>query len=194
VSYQDIIKAKRDQTTQTKQEQAQRDELAQTVIRAITDKGIKLEAQVDTKTDEAELAALKDVQTAIEKLQALESDGNSSTNKLLSDVLRAVRAIVPAQKQPIDFKPLQDTIKQYFDTNDTDTLDLDDYKAQDLSDGDNIQYVGFLNPAGKWYIIENDLKKNTLRYVFGSGKYSDAFKKAASYDYKLLNEAVNATA
>lgn len=192
MSYQDIIKAKRDQTAQTKQEQSHRDEMAQTVIQAITDKGIKLEAQVETKTDEAELAALKDLQTAVEKLQTLESDGNSNTNKLLSDVVQAVRAIVPAQKQPIDFKPLQDTIKQYF-VSDTDTIDLDDYKAQDLTDGDTIQYVGFLNPDGKWYIIENDLKKNTLRYVFGSGKYSEAFQKAASYDYKLLNEAVNAT-
>jgi len=72
-------------------------------------------------------------------------------------------------------------------------IDLDDYKAQDIDNSSkNTQYIGFLNPAGDWYIIENDIKGDKLRYVFGSGGYSKAFSNAASYEYKLLDEAVNA--
>jgi hypothetical protein len=71
-------------------------------------------------------------------------------------------------------------------------IDLDDYMAQDLKKIGGNQYVGFLNPDGAWYIIENDIKGESLRYLFGTKDYYKHFKKANEYVYKLLNEAVNA--
>jgi hypothetical protein len=40
--------------------------------------------------------------------------------------------------------------------------------------------------------VENRVKENTLRYIFGTGGYAKAFAKAARFEYKLLDEAVNA--
>lgn len=101
---------------------------------------------------------------------------------------------VPKQPAPIvnvpqaDFSPITEAIAGLKEEK---GIDLDCYRAHDLKDGD-IQYIGFLNPDGDWYIIENDVKKNALRYVFGTGNYTQAFKKAASYKYELLSEAINA--
>jgi hypothetical protein len=69
---------------------------------------------------------------------------------------------------------------------------LDDYRAQDIIDDKDKQYVGFLNPHGAWYIIENDIKGNKLRYVFGAADYEKAFKSASNYQYELLDKALNA--
>lgn len=71
-------------------------------------------------------------------------------------------------------------------------LDLDDFKAHDIYNAGDTQYIGFLAPSGQWYIIENKVKENSLRYVFGKDKYKDHFKKAATYEYSLLSEAINA--
>lgn len=102
---------------------------------------------------------------------------------------------VTVQAPKVDLQPLQDTLKEYFTpTSDyiPDKIDLDCYKAQDLQNDGNIQYVGFMNPDGNWYILENNVKDNSLRYIFGNSGYQKAFEKAASYEYTLLNEAVDA--
>lgn len=102
------------------------------------------------------------------------------------------KVTVKAPAVTVDLKPLQDTIKEYFTPPQTEEykLDLDCYRAQDITDDGSKQYVGFVNPDGGWYIIENDIKANSMRYVFGVGNYAKAFKNASSYQYQLLNEAV----
>lgn len=200
MDYQTTIKAKREAVQQSKTDQQQRDELAATVVKAVTDKGVKLYAQIDARTDAAELAALHAVEAAITKLQALEAASQASSDKLLASIAAALKTMdvkpvvhVPQQLPPrIDFGPLQRTIEQYFQPeSETDSgIDLDCYKAQDMTESETVQYVGFLNPQGDWYIIENDIKANSMRYLFGSGNYAKAFARAASYKYKLLNEAI----
>lgn len=71
-------------------------------------------------------------------------------------------------------------------------VDLDDYRAHDIINDGDIQYIGFVDIEGSWYIIENKVTENSLRYVFGKSGYAEAFAKAGSYKYKLLSEAVNA--
>lgn len=100
--------------------------------------------------------------------------------------------IIPEIKAPkvsvpkMDMQCVADAISELKQDDD---IDLDDYHAHDIKDDGDIQYIGFLDPDGNWYIMES--KQNTLRYVFGHGGYTQAFNKAATYKYELLNEAIN---
>lgn len=101
--------------------------------------------------------------------------------------IKVPKITVPAIKVPEnDFSPITDALNSLKSEK---GIDLDDYFAQDIKEDGETQYIGFLNPDGAWYIMEST--KNTLRFVFGSGNYSKAFDKAASYSYELLNEAIN---
>lgn len=186
-----------------------------------TDLGDKLKAMVDSFTaavtkldssdmDKQELSSLKALQTGLQELK--QAVINSKDDN--SDIVAAIKALkldvaapvvnvpqakVTVQSSPVDLKPLQATLEQYFTheaatETDSDAPDLDCYRAQDIIDLDDVQYIGFQNPDGNWYIIENDIKGNKMRYVFGSKNYATAFKKAASYQYQLLDKAINATA
>jgi hypothetical protein len=101
---------------------------------------------------------------------------------------------VTVQAPKTDLTPLIDILKQQNTEDESEEkLDLDDYRAQDIDNTNpDMQYVGFVNPAGNWYIIENDVKGNRMRYVFGTLNYSEAFAQASMYTYSLLNEAINA--
>lgn len=72
-------------------------------------------------------------------------------------------------------------------------LNLQTYRAQDLDEmEEGIQYVGFTNPDGYWYILKNNQQKNTMRYKFGKDNYYDAWAIAPTFRYKLLEEAIRA--
>lgn len=175
------------------------DKLGETILSKLSD---------DTN-DKATKDQLSKLVTAISQLNTARS---SDVTLLQSSLKQLHQAIADMEVNPmvnidppqvtvnapeVDFKPLQDTIKQYFATpvsEADDMLNLENYRAQDINDDGDIQYVGFVSPSGAWYIIENDIKGNSMRYVFGTGGYAKAFKKAAQYQYKLLNEAINATA
>lgn len=70
-------------------------------------------------------------------------------------------------------------------------LDLDDYMAHDLDEMEQgVQYVGFVNPKGNWYIVKNVEAENTLRYAFGNDAYADFWPRASQLEYTLLSEAL----
>jgi hypothetical protein len=163
---------------------------AQTVIKsdntAILSALAKLEAAFKSVSYPDVSPELQAIKSAIENVEHETVD--------LSAVVDAIKAIELTPNVEVDFGPLQDTIKEHFPAPETEDkrLDLSCYRAQDITEDENKQYVGFLNTQGDWYIVENDIKGNSMRYVFGTGSYAKAFKKAASYQYKLLNEAVDA--
>jgi len=88
---------------------------------------------------------------------------------------------------PVDLKPVADAIDR---SRPTESIDLEQYKAQDLAGDDTFQYVGFVAPNGSWYIIENDIAGNSLRYKFGVKNYRTAWKSFNGHVYRLLNEAI----
>lgn len=88
-----------------------------------------------------------------------------------------------------DFTPIKEAIESLKEEK---GIDLDGYKAHDILNGEDKQYIGFVAPSGAWYIIENKIKENSLRYVFGTTDYTKSFKDAPMYQYSLLSEAVNA--
>jgi hypothetical protein len=71
-------------------------------------------------------------------------------------------------------------------------IDLSVFRPHDIDDVDDMQYIGFVAPSGQWYIIENQVKENSLRYTFGKDDYTAAFKKAGTFKYRLLSEAIHA--
>ncbi len=157
-----------------------------------------------TKLSGEQLTKLTDLKTGLDKLSSTFTSGVTTASKQHKELLSAIKALkldtvvnvpepkVTVKESKVDFKPLQDTIREYFKAPEVEKIDLECYRAQDIKDSDNMQYVGFVNPDGGWYIIENDVKANKLRYVFGMGNYEKAFKKAATYQYMLLNEAIDA--
>lgn len=162
--------------------------------------------------DSAQLTELKALKSALIQLSSSLQKQSDSEQKANTALLKAVKAIelspaitVPAPtvtvKAPkVDLTPLRSVLQEYLpkssqpiEESESDLFDLDDYKAQDIDNSvKDMQYIGFVNPTGAWYIIENDVKGNKLRYVFGTDDYSAAFARASEYQYQLLNEAIHA--
>jgi hypothetical protein len=108
-------------------------------------------------------------------------------------VVNVAAPVVNVKEPKLDLKPLQASIDKFMNKPvEPEKFSLEAYMAQDIIDSGNLQYIGFLKPDGGWYIIENDIKGNSLRYVFGHTGYQEAFSQAASYEYMLLNEAIDA--
>lgn len=184
-------------------ERRDREDLARTVVESITDKGIRIIAELDTtKATKDQLDSLEKLRSVIAELENSGKQADNEQKSLLKELIHSVKALemaptvnVAAQKAPsivnkVDFSPLQETLQELLTPEDTRT-DLSRYRAQDIRDSGDIQYVGFVNPEGNWYIIENQTKKNQLRYLFGGKDYAKHFKKAGSYVYRLMNEAIN---
>jgi hypothetical protein len=154
--------------------------------------------------DNKKLAALTKVSAAIEAFNSTLTSDNKATQKAQAELLKAVNGIdfspiinVPELTIPkLDLSPIEKVLQAYGPKDVPEPeykVDLECFKAQDIDNSvENFQYVGFVNPDGQWYIIENDVKKEKLRYVFGTKGYAKAFKKASTYQYMLLNEAIDA--
>lgn len=176
-------------------------------IGELTDKLVATVKELDSSdVDSKQVNQLVRTVSTLDNLNGLIANNFKYADKQRSDIITAIKALklsqvvnVPAPKvtvQPssVDLSPLQDTIREYFKPSEIERgVDLDCYRAQDIDNTNaNVQYVGFVNPEGNWYIIENDVKGNKLRYVFGKNGYAKAFSNAAMYTYLFLNEAVDA--
>jgi hypothetical protein len=160
---------------------------------------------------------LKDLKQAIDASQSATDSQTQEIQQRLQQMVSAVKALdmspvvnlpapqVQITEKDIDFGPLQATIRAAMaqkpeiilpeqEAPETDWTDLSRYRAQDLQDGEERQYIGFVNPEGNWYIIENDVKQNRMRYVFGTTGYAKHFQAASTYKYLILDKAINAAA
>lgn len=201
MSYLDVIKERKDKASADK---ATRDGLIAVAKELKTPQKVVIDtSELKSVTEELKDMATYDAKASREDAETLRKGLESivdAVNNIKIPELPKQRPIpapivnVPAQVAPVvnvpkaDFSPITQAIEGLKEEK---GIDLDCYRAHDLKDGDT-QYIGFLNPEGDWYIIENDVKNNSLRYVFGHGGYTQAFSKAASYKYELLSEAINA--
>jgi hypothetical protein len=163
--------------------------------------------QLDTSDNDAEeIKQLQALNTALKEFMAAYRADSTADTKADKALLAAVKAInikpvvnVPVPKitvpeAKVDLSPLQAILERYFSEEESEgKVELDDFRAQDIDNTNpDMQYVGFVAPNGNWYIIENDVKGNRMRYIFGSSGYEEAFTKASMYTYSLLNEAIHA--
>lgn len=122
-------------------------------------------------------------------------NNNRSNAQLLSSIKTIVDSInVPPPhiaSSDIDLLPLKKKLSG-IESALSKNIQLDNYKPHDIINvGTDKQYIGFVDPAGNWYIVENYIKKDKMRYVFGRGNYTEAIEKASNWQYKVLNEAVD---
>lgn len=152
-----------------------------------------------TDVNAKQLTELKNIVVAIRSMPTPHFDTSAIVAAIKAQNLSTVVNVPDLPAPQVDLSSIENTMRELWERPDVleteshEEVDLDCYRAQDLTDGDDVQYVGFVNPDGKWYIIENKIKENTMRYVFGSSGYASAFKRAATFEYNLLNEAIHAT-
>lgn len=151
-----------------------------------------------------QLTALVDkLDTVSKELGSAKVEVDADFKQLVSNLLNEIKAIdfkpsvsVAAAKvtvPKVDTSGIERILSDFTSKEDVDKVDLDDYYAQDLDEMEpGIQYVGFVNPKGNWYIIKNTEAENKLRYAFGDDAYKDFFARASQLEYKLLNEALHA--
>jgi hypothetical protein len=120
----------------------------------------------------------------------------TNPNPILTDMHETLKSknfnpTISVKAPTVNTSGLQKVMKDHFDQSNS-MLNLDSYRAQDLDEMEpGVQYVGFINPRGAWYIIKNNEEQNTLRYAFGNDSYEKFWPQASKLDYKLLNEALN---
>lgn len=202
MDYQETIKSKRGEAAEKQEKQASLDafEGLATSIKTLLD---SLETTGVKKLDKEYIQSVKRLETIYKGISAIKVTSDQDIKKALRSLTIAfnnldIRPVVNVpqpkvvvQEREIDLKPLINEINKGGKPGKT-LLTLSDYKAQDINDLDpSIQYVGFVNPMGGWYIIENNLLENSLRYKFGRKNYKKAWEKPQEHQYKLLNEALN---
>lgn len=202
MSYLDTIQAKKQAEKEDAEKQAFNDSLSgvSTDIRTLL---ASLETSGAKKLDAQVVKAIASLGSIVQAIQTLRVENDEESKELLKDiadtlsrlnvnpVVNVPKAQVTVQERKIDFDPLIKVLtKDKEETSDDDSLAC--YKAQDINNDDpNTQYVGFVNPEGNWYIIENS--GDSLRYVFGKKDYATAFKNASKQSYRLYSEALNET-
>lgn len=161
-----------------------------------------IKALDDSDQDAKEIQELKGVVSSLTQLKKSIDSGNSDLKKSIDTLNKSIKSLemrpivnLPEVKIPkVDLSPIQDVLEHYFTEEESEEeINLDNYRAQDIDNTNpDIQYIGFLNPSGNWYIIENDVFGNRMRYLFGDDDYIEAFSTASLHMYFLLNEAINA--
>lgn len=147
--------------------------------------------------------AASKLETAVDKLKSVKVESDDDLKEVLSDMRDTLQAFdyaptvtVPAPNvtvspSELNLKPLQTALEDGLRP--LNKIDLSNYRAQDLDEQEQgVQFIGFVNPSGNWFIIKNVEADNTIRYKFGKDKYSQAWGKAPGYEYLSLDKAVNA--
>ena len=124
------------------------------------------------------ITATNELVTSIQKLKL------DPVYKPIIDV-KAPQVVVPQ----IDTKRIEEIISQR-EKERSEEIEFSDFVAQDIDNEQELfQYAGLVHPAGYWCVIENS--GDSMRYAFGSGKYSTGWKNRGKHSYKLLDEALN---
>lgn len=113
----------------------------------------------------------------------------------LKDIIRQQKPIVvPAprvslQEKAVDFNPVLEKLDALMPKQ-VSTFNMASYRAHDLDNApDNMQYIGFENEDGDWYIMRHNATDNRDRFYFGSEDYATAWDERISHEYKTLSEA-----
>lgn len=169
-----------------------------------------LEAVKDDKSTKDQIDRINDMTGEFRSLVAsVQIEQESQADRIvaaLNDLKRTVTSqkpvIVPApavsfSERDVDLNPLVDAIsrleKLMTPKKQKKSLELSSFRAHDLADSpDNLQYIGFQDTSGNWYIMQHDPENNRDRYYFGTGDYELAWDDKFSHDYKTLSEAIRA--
>lgn len=158
--------------------------------------------KVDPKQFKSVSDALKELSVQIKSLPNALDKMNAKDSQDMMDCMRSIEKAVNSKdfsptidvKSPtipkIDISPITRAIESLKETEDM-GVDLDDYRGIVIDDeSDTMQYIGFMNPKGEWYIACNDMGENRMLYVFGKSNFSNAWDSHMSLAYKMLDTAI----
>ena len=204
MSYLETISDKRRQKSE-----AIRDEYASTKLVAVLSEKIKTLGETSSTLEDRIVRALE----AVEEWSKSSEKDSTQTLKLLKDIQDTLKEpkhtpvpTVKVTEKPVDTsrieKLLQEVVVKLSEQPEPQPVErrpaeekpiiepLTHYTAQDLDNApDGSQYVGFMSMLGNWYIMHHDTEKDTNRYYFGDGDYSDEWDKRYSLEFKPLSEA-----
>lgn len=70
-------------------------------------------------------------------------------------------------------------------------VELSDYMAVVIDDdSEYMQYVGFINPDGEWYILYYDIEKNLFLFNFGIDNFNKSWQNHMNINYSQLDKAI----
>ncbi len=65
---------------------------------------------------------------------------------------------------------------------------LDNYQPSDETNTGGVDYYGFLDRNGNWYIQQYDYNNGTIRYIRGSSDYTTNWTNRESLTYRYYNQ------
>lgn len=198
MEYLDTVQNKRQATQENSKQKAFVDSIS-LVSSDIRDLLASLETSGAKKLDKRVVDAISSLSSIIEALNSVKIENDSEVKDALANIANILgnldvrpivnvpKAQVTVNEKEVNFDPL---IKALNKPEVKDDDPLVGYKAQDINGDDpHVQYVGFVNAKGNWYIIENSDTTNSLRYVFGKDNYTEAFNNVTKLRYRLFSEA-----
>jgi len=201
MQYLETVKSKRQASEDTNKQKAFVDSIG-LVSSDIRELLASLETSGAKKLDKRVVDAISSLASIVEALNAVKIENDADVKLALGEIASILKNMdmkpvvrvdapkITLNEKEVNFDPLLKALNR-------ETVSDDDplvgYKAQDINNDDpHVQYIGFVNSKGNWYIIENNETTSSLRYVFGKDKYSEAFKNITKLRYKLFSEAFNA--
>lgn len=179
-----------------------------TIVEEMAEAAERIKSVVDGlnggKIEKSFADAVKNLQDVVKQVKGIKIESDTELKSGITSLIRALEELnttpivnVPAPIVNVDaptvnLTPIKNLLQQLLDKPEKESFEFEGYKAQDLDDQESFQYVGFVNPTGAWYIIENDVEGNSMRYKFGIKYYKTGWKNRVQSDYKLLNEAIDA--
>lgn len=123
-------------------------------------------------------------------------------NDLKTTVTKQKPVVVPApavslQEKDVDLDPIvgaiNDLKKLLAPTKQKKKTDLSTFRAHDQADApDGMQYFGFMDLSGNWYIMQHDPEENRDRFYSGKESYDQAWDDKFGHTYTTLSEALRA--
>lgn len=196
-----------DEVNQKRQAQSEKKQLDM-LVKAVTTRipamqPVNLDKQI-TRMGDRIVSAIEasKTDTAIEGVREAQQSQADRIVEALDSLKKAVTEQKPVvassttSQQAVDFEPIVNAIKQLerlLESSPKQALDLSSYRAHDLDNGpDGVQYIGFSDANGSWYIMQHDPDNNRDRYYFGAGDYDAAWDDKYSHSYNILSEALSA--
>lgn len=175
-------------------------------ISGLGDKIIEvLEAVKDDKSTTQQINHLSAMVTDFKSLITGVQQSNKAQADRIVTAVNSLKEVIAEQKPVVvpapnvrltekatDFTPLINELKTILTPKAVKKqINLADYRAIDLDNAPgNVQYVGFQNSAGNWYILQNNEETNSIRYYFGKDGYDVGWDERHGHDYKTLSEAM----
>lgn len=142
---------------------------------------------IDTREELEE--SIKDLRKQIESSK---DDTDNIVAMKIAELENAISAFGVIQKNqqlamPETLITLLKTMGDILEKEPVQAIRLDDFKAHDQDESDEVDYYGYLHPSGAYYIVKG--QEDMQRYVFGIDGYAEAWELRKKLTYGFIDKA-----